>query len=590
MISVFVSTSDAPGGDTLHGRLAAVLNRLAAHRAARSRVKPGFARRPEPRDIGSLIRGQQLIGGTFQFADALIQAPAQSIWDLPIPDPALGHALHGFSWLDDLAAVGDAAARARAQVWTFDWIARYGLGKGPGWAPDMTGRRLIRLVNNAPMVLNGRDAASRGVFMTSLAQQVVFLSRRWPAATCGIARIEALTGLIHAALSLDGMARLVPPAMAALARECHDGIDAHGALPARNPEELLEVLTLLVRASEALCAADIQTDPAIFHAIARIAPTLRALRHADGGLPRFHGGGCGAEGRLDAALAASGIRTPAGTGLAMGYARLQGGQTSVIIDAAPPPRGASSVTGHASTLAFEMTSGRVPVVVSCGSGAPFGADWHRASRATASHSTLEISGYSSSRLGPEQGGDGARTQLDETPQEVWMRTDERPGRQAIFGHDGYVCTHGLHHIRDLDLSADGRVLRGTDTLGTMSSADRAGFDTVAARAGSQGIGFRLRFHLHPDIDAQIDMGGWAVSLALPSGEIWVLRFKGPVDLTLAPSVYLESGGLGPRPSRQIVLSGHMPAQECQIVWTLERAQDTPATIRDSDTTVPQPDI
>ncbi|HEY0274832.1 MAG TPA: heparinase, partial [Paenirhodobacter sp.] len=115
------------------GRLAAALDRLAAHRAAHSRVETGFARRPEPRHIGSYSRGRHLINGTFQFAGTLVEAPDCSLWDLPIPGPAFERALHGFTWIDDLAAVGDARARARAQAWTFEWITRYGRGKGPGW-------------------------------------------------------------------------------------------------------------------------------------------------------------------------------------------------------------------------------------------------------------------------------------------------------------------------------------------------------------------------------------------------------------------------------------------------------------------------
>ena len=73
---------------------------------------------------------------------------------------------------------------------------------------------------------------------------------------------------------------------------------------------------------------------------------LRALRHADGGLARFHGGGRGAEGRLDAALANAGIKPLPSAGMAMGYVRLTGGRTSIVVDAAPPPQG--SALAHAS--------------------------------------------------------------------------------------------------------------------------------------------------------------------------------------------------------------------------------------------------
>jgi uncharacterized heparinase superfamily protein len=47
--------------------------------------------------------------------------------------------------------------------------------------------------------------------------------------------------------------------------------------------------------------------------------------------------------------------------------------------------------------------------------------------------------------------------------------------------------------------------------------------TATAMAGA---GFAIRFHLHPDVDATLDMAAPAVSLALRSGEIWVLPHPG----------------------------------------------------------------
>ncbi|MDZ7907899.1 MAG: heparinase II/III family protein [Gemmobacter sp.] len=177
-------------------------------------------------------------------------------------------------------------------------------------------------------------------------------------------------------------------------------MDDEGGIPTRNPEELLEVFTLLTWAAQALTDAGRHLPAAHLEAIARIAPTLRALRHADGGLARFHGGGRGLEGRLDQALAASGVnRRAAGCRAGDGLCPAAGGRTTVIVDAARPARRARPrASAHASTLAFELTSGRRPMIVNCGSGAPFGADWHRASRATQSHSTLSLDGYSSSRF------------------------------------------------------------------------------------------------------------------------------------------------------------------------------------------------
>ncbi len=99
-------------------------------------------------------------------------------------------------------------------------------------------------------------------------------------------------------------------------------------------------------------------------------------------------------------------------------------------------------------------------------------------------------------------------------------------------------------------------------------------------SGLQGVGFSIRFHLHPDVDATLDMGGSAVSMALKSGEIWVFRHDGTAQMRLEPSVYLQKGRLKPRATQQIVLHARVLDYAAQIGWTLAKAQDTPAAIRD----------
>jgi uncharacterized heparinase superfamily protein len=560
-----------------------IANRVAARLAGLGRAAAGFVSQPEPRSIGSHARGRQLSAGNFLFAGFLIEAKGRSIWDIPVPDFRFEDQTHGFGWLDDLAAVDDAPARALAQDWTFDWIRRFGNGAGPGWTPDLTGRRLIRWINHAIFLLNGRDKADARLYFASLGRQTTFLSRRWRATSPGLPRFEALTGLIYAGLALTGMERHVGAAATALARDCAREIDTDGGIPTRNPEELLEVFTLLAWAARALNDAGRRPAEAHARAMERIAPTLRALRHSDGGLARFHGGGRGTTGALDQALADAHAGPGTSHGPAMGFLRLTGGRSSVILDAAAPPAGRSSTNAHASTLAFELTSGRRPLIVNCGSGSTFGTEWRRAGRATPSHSTLCVRGFSSSRLGTEQGGPGARAELDDVPEQVWAQAEQQlDGTRVLAGHNGYAPTHGMTHLRELILSRDGRILRGEDTLGAMSGPDRKRFDRLMERTRHQGVDFDIRFHLHPDVDAALDLGGAAVSMALKSGEIWIFRHDGAATLGLEPSVYLESGRLKPRATRQIVLSGVVLDYAAQVVWTLAKAQDTPGAIRDTE--------
>ncbi|UWR22200.1 heparinase II/III family protein [Sulfitobacter sp. S190] len=559
-----------------------LLNRWHARSATRGRAEArGFVSSPEPRTIGSFARGRQLIAGNYLFAGSLVSADGQSPWQVTPPDLAFAEALHGFSWLDDLAAVGDLAARQAAQRWLWEWIERYGQGRGPGWTPDLTGRRLIRWINHALFMLQGStDAPDSALFYRSLTQQTRFLSRRWHAAAPGLPRFEALTGLIYAGLSLEGLEALADPAIRALARECDAQIDAQGGLPTRNPEELLAVFTSLTWAAAALSDAGRGTPNPHLAAIERIAPTLRSLRHADGGLARFHGGGRGAEGWLDHALASARVRSSQADGLAMGYARLSAGRTSVIIDASPPPGGAASINAHASTLAFELTSGRRPLIVNCGSGTSFGLEWRRAGRATPSHSSLCLGGYSSARLETADRRTGAEALIDgpsRVPVEITPVSD---GLKFQGGHDGFVLTHGLTHARTLELTNDGRAMAGEDMLVAVEDADRRRFDKALDATKLRGIGFEIRLHLHPEVDATLDLGGAAVSMALKSGEIWVFRHDGTQKLSLERSVYLETTRLKPRASKQIVLSGRVINQATRVRWSLSKAQETAIAVRD----------
>lgn len=562
-------------------RKAQFLNRWHAARAARSAFKSmGFVSSPEPRTIGSFAKGRQLLAGNFLFAGHLVQSGGLSVWEVKSPNDSFTQELNGFAWLDDLAAVGDTAARDAAQKWLWEWIALYGRGRGPGWSPDLTGRRLIRWINHAIFLLRGNDAPDGDAFFQSMNAQTLFLSRRWQGAASGLPRFEALTGLIYAGLSLEGMEAVADPAVKALARECRTQIDAHGGLPTRNPEELLEVFTLLTWAAAALSDAGRGTPKDQLEAIERIAPTLRTLRHSDGGLARFHGGGRGTEGWLDHALASARVKTRQPDGLSMGYARLSAGRTSLIIDASKPPNGAASYNAHASTLAFELTSGRRPLIVNCGSGESFGPDWRRAGRATPSHSTLSLDGYSSSRLGPTS-RIASRELLEDIPSHVPIEISHAADALSFQGgHNGYLATHGLTHARTLELTFDGRALAGEDMLLALEDLDKRSFDQAMDAVALGGIAFDIRFHLHPEVDATIDLGGAAVSMALKSGEVWVFRHDGGQQMDLAASVYLEKGRLKPRATKQIVLSGKAMTYATRIRWSLSKAQETAIGVRD----------
>jgi uncharacterized heparinase superfamily protein len=416
------------------------------------------------------------------------------------------------------------------------------------------------------------DPLPEATLIAAIARHARFLQARLPRLRGADERIAAGAALIETASAFDGQTGMAAAGTQALAAAAETLIAKDGATPSRNPEALLDIAATLLSAEQALTEAGLPVPPAIPAAIARAAPVLRALRHADGGLARFHGGGHGRPGRLDRVLAAASARLPPPDRPAMGYVRLAAGRTTVIADNAAPPAGDHAATAHAGTFGFELTSGRRPVVISCGPGQVFGADWAQAGRATASHSTLSVEGTSSSRLGT-----GAEAQVmvhrARVPAAHQMSEEGDHGAHAV--HDGWSATHGLLCERTLILSADGRALYGEDRIYAGSPDRRRRLADLQEAPG--GVTIALRFHLHPDATPSPD----GSRIILKSGEVWEFRHQGPaMNLTVEPSVMLDPTLPQPVATQVIALTTRLTGAEARIGWTLAKAEDTPTAIRD----------
>ena len=148
------------------------------------------------------------------------------------------------------------------------------------------------------------------------------------------------------------------------------------------------------------------------------------------------------------------------------------------------------------------------------------------------------------------------------------------------GHDGYALTHGLTHARTIEFTHDGRAVAGEDMLLALEDIEKRRFDRALDRTTLRGIGYEVRFHLHPEVDATLDLGGAAVSMALKSGEIWVFRHDGTCELALEPGAYLEATRLKPRAAQQIVLTGRAINPATRVRWSLSKAQETAIGVRD----------
>jgi uncharacterized heparinase superfamily protein len=233
----------------------------------------------------------------------------------------------------------------------------------------------------------------------------------------------------------------------------------------------------------------------------------------------------------------------------LGFQRLQGGQSLVLVDTGKPaPRGFDG-EAHAGTLAFELSQGRERIIVNCGGYRGAKPAWRRVVRSSAAHSVLIVADTNSTEIHT----DGT---LGRVPGSVRVERAEEAGHQWIAAtHDGYRRRFGVTYARELYLAADGDDLRGEDKL-----------------TGRSGAPFTLRFHLHPAVEASLSADGSFVLLQLPSGAVWRLLAAG-ADLSLAESAYLGSGE--PCKTQQIVLSGTTGPSGAAVRWAIRRESRMP---------------
>jgi uncharacterized heparinase superfamily protein len=354
-----------------------------------------------------------------------------------------------------------------------------------------------------------------------------------------------------------------------MAAEAEALIDAEGGTASRAPEDLAEILILLVWTARLLEDSGQHAMGPHLQAIVRAVPTLRPLRLGDGGLGRFQGGGAGSAQRIDQALAELRLTAQPKPRLPMGYARLQGGRVALLLDGATPP--ADATRAHAGTLAFEMSAGRERLIVNAGTGAAFGGDWALAARRTAAHSTVEVDDGSSGRFITT--GLAARTfgpRLAGGPEHVSVRQAQDAGGQWLLAtHDGYVPSHGLLHERRIHVDARGREVRGEDILTVADARARQQFERRASRGR---LGFALRFHLHPGLRAELDPAREMVLLTLGSGDEWLLQVGGGA-VELEESVYFEADAAAPQPTTQVVVRAEVVEYLGQVTWSIGRIDD-----------------
>src|ERR1700722_15330246 len=401
--------------------------RLPSLRMGRVPDAPALSvRDPWPGDPG---RGARLLKGELELGGA-VRILKPGAWNDSSGPAVLRTAGDNFSWLRDLPALGTDAARLRARALVSEWI------NAPppdpvAYRPDVVGARVAAWLGHYDFFAATADDVFRQRLMARLVSDARGLSAALPAEELDARALTALKGLIAAAVALREHAGFLTRALRFLPQEITRQILPERCHAERSPAAQLSALQDLTEIRALLQTSQTPPPPVLAHAIERMAPALRMMRHGDGGLALFNGSREETGTLVDLVLtqAGRGGRGP-GSLTEGGFHRMQAGRSVLIVDCgAPAPPGLDRLA-HAGTLSMELSVGRDRVIVNCGAFLAVPPEWHDAARATAAHSTLVIGDLNSSELRPE--GLGRR------PVEVEVNRQEAAGAHWLdVSHDGW---------------------------------------------------------------------------------------------------------------------------------------------------------
>lgn len=501
--------------------------------------------------------------GRFPLSGHLVETGGQSPFLVDVPNRGWQRSLHGFRWLRHMRAAGTELAAANARALVSDWIAMHGNRiAGVAWEPATTAKRIIAWLQHSSVVLQGAEFAFYRAFLRSLAMQIRYLRSMAREMPDGKDRLRARVALAFAALSLPVPSTALRSATRNLADELDRQILPDGGHVSRNPMVVLEILADLLPLRHTYANQAEQPPAALIHAVDRMLPALRFFRHQDGSLARFNGMGATIQDRIAAILRHDDTGgSPPLHATHSGYERLSMGGTTVIADTGTPPPVEVSNHAHAGCLAFEMSSGRQHYIVNAGIDTYGVADFRLLARATAAHSTVTINDTSSASFAHSQRLSYLLgSPLVGGPRSVPCQRTDKPGLQGfIASHDGYAQRFGLHHEREISLSAGGSILSGCDRI------LRSG-GSQSRRNGPEAV--TVRFHVHPDVQLFRDQKERLV-LTGPDLDTWV--FVSPdVPAEVEESIFF-AGLAGPRRTRQIVLS-FRASEISEVHWQFSRTR------------------
>lgn len=418
---------------------------------------------------GDLMKGTTLLEGHFLCGVHVISFP--QLWYPENVDPQHLTYLHSFSWLRDLRAVGDNAARRLARQLINHWIFYNRDWQSFSWQADILGQRIANWLTLYDFFGASADDTFHALFFKSLARQLKHLRYLYPLLQNPLEQHAVLKGLIVATITLPHQQDALDHYLEQFTQCIQTQIDAEGYHISRIPEHQLQLLKDLIDIRGLLRILPEPFPPLLQQMVEKITPTIRLLRHGDGTLALFGAPTSQASSAdIDMALSLSDVkgRLPA-TNTAMGFIRLQA-KNAIIL--ACTTRQDSLTTEGYNDLNFEWSVSKERIIIQ--------ADLILEKKAPL------------------------------TGQAHWQ-LHQHQEHQLL---EGVHRTNLLTHRRQLYLSPSMTDIRGEELF----EIDQAGF-------------VKIRFVLHPIIKVALIRNGQSAVLQLKNGQSWQLFVSGATDIT-----------------------------------------------------------
>jgi uncharacterized heparinase superfamily protein len=493
----------------------------------------------QPCDLrpASAANGERLLVGVFSFgAETLDVGAGGDPWTRASPSRRFAARLHGFEWLRDLMAAGEAGRCEALRLWS-GWRRGFGRYNHFAWSGEALERRVFNLTCAAPALLSLASASEGAALLDSLARQARHLAgdAADPARAAERAAVAALAG---AALAGRAGERLLLGSLARLAHAAPNAVLRDGVHASRSPERGLELLFDLLALDDALSQRGQPAPLDVARSIDRLTAAVRFFAAASGGLPAFHGGEPGERERIAGALALD--ESAAGPGKSAPYGRFQrlmAPGLQIVIDTGVPPDGVWRGGACVQPTTIEVLGDGARLIV--------GSSWSNAA------------GLDAALRGPV--GGSCLAIGDVWPQVGEVTAERQEDAEAIWvdvGHDGWRRAFGLVATRRLYLSLVTGDLRGEDQL-----------SSIRRRRGESP--FAVRFLLDPGVAAELADDRRSVLLRPVGARSWRLRSDAN-EMRLEPALVCHGGES--RVTQALVLTGDVAFGEgVRLRWRLSRA-------------------